>query len=95
MPLFHAAGIMISTLCTFYYNTTMVFRDPSRPITGDNVVQWLQNSNPGWTAIPPAILDHMSHSEEAMIELKKLHIVAFGGGQLHPQSLLLDFLRAM
>ncbi|KAJ5688182.1 hypothetical protein N7536_010801 [Penicillium majusculum] len=86
MPLFHAAGIMLSTLCAFYYNTPIVFRDPSRPITGDNVVKWLQNSNPGWTAIPPAILDHMSHSEEAMNELKKLHIVAFGGGAITPET---------
>lgn len=95
MPLFHAAGIMLTTLCAFYYNTTIVFRDPSRPITGDNVAKWLQNSNPGWTAIPPAILDQMSQSDEAMNELKRLHIVAFGGGQLRLQFLLLDFLRAI
>lgn len=95
MPLFHAAGIMLTTLCAFYYNTTIVFRDPSRPITGDNVAKWLRNSNPGWTAIPPAILDQMSQSDETMNELKRLHIVAFGGGQLRLQFLLLDFLRAI
>lgn len=80
MPLFHAAGIMMSTVFAFYYNAPIVFREPSRPITGDNVVEWLQNSNPGWTIIPPTILDHMSRSEEAIDELKKLHMVGFGGG---------------
>ncbi|KGO64305.1 Male sterility, NAD-binding [Penicillium expansum] len=79
MPLFHAGGFMVATLCAFYYNMPIAFRDPSRPITGDNVVKWLQNSNPGWTVIPPAILGHMSRSQQAVEELQKLHIVGFGG----------------
>jgi acyl-CoA synthetase (AMP-forming)/AMP-acid ligase II len=80
MPLFHAGGIMMSTVFAFYYNAPIVFREPSRPITGDNVVEWLQNSNPGWTIIPPAVLDHMSHSQGAIDGLRKLHMVGFGGG---------------
>lgn len=80
MPLFHAAGIMMATVFPFYYNVPIAFRDPNRPITSDNVVKWLEYSNPGWTVIPPAILGQMSHSSEAVNELKKLHMVGTGGG---------------
>lgn len=80
MPLFHGAGIILSSVLAFYYNAPIAFREPSRPITGDNVLDWLRNSNPGWTILPPAILEHMSHSEESIDELKKLYLVGFGGG---------------
>ncbi|PYI10999.1 acetyl-CoA synthetase-like protein [Aspergillus sclerotiicarbonarius CBS 121057] len=83
-PLFHTAGIMTFTLCAFYYNAPVAFRDPSLPITGDNVVDWLQNSNPGWTLMPPTTLEQMSRSPQAMDELKKLHAVGFGGGAIAP-----------
>ena len=90
MPLFHTGGLMIMTVCAFYYNAPIAFREPSRPITGDNVVEWLQNSNSGWTFIPPAILDHMSRSQQAIIELKELHAVGCGGGRLPSQFLCHD-----
>ncbi|PWY69123.1 acetyl-CoA synthetase-like protein [Aspergillus heteromorphus CBS 117.55] len=83
-PLFHTAGIMTSKLCGFYYNAPIAFRDPSVPITGDNVVDWLQNSNPGWTLMPPTILEQMWRSQQAVDELKKLHAVGFGGGAIAP-----------
>ncbi|RAQ59689.1 NRPS-like enzyme [Aspergillus flavus] len=87
MPLFHTGGLMIMTVCAFYYNAPIAFREPSRPITGDNVVEWLQNSNSGWTFIPPAILDHMSRSQQAIIELKELHAVGCGGGAIAHDSI--------
>lgn len=90
MPLFHTGGLMNTTVCAFYYNAPIAFREPSRPITGDNVVEWLQNSNSGWTFIPPAILDHMSRSQQAIIELKELHAVGCGGGRLPSQFLCHD-----
>lgn len=81
MPMFHAAGLMMATLCCFYYNAPISFREPSRPITADNMVQWLKSSNSGWTVLPPAILDQMSRMQEGIDILKKLHGVIFGGGQ--------------
>ncbi|KAB8225904.1 hypothetical protein BDV33DRAFT_187225 [Aspergillus novoparasiticus] len=87
MPLFHTGGLMITTVCAFYYTAPIAFREPSRPITGDNVVEWLQNSNPGWTFIPPAILDHMSRSQQAIVELQKLHAVGCGGGAIAHDSI--------
>ncbi|KAJ5650936.1 acetyl-CoA synthetase-like protein [Penicillium longicatenatum] len=83
-PLFHTAGIMTSTLCGFYYNAPIAFRDPSVPITGDNVVDWLQNSNPGWTLMPPATLEQMSRSPVAIEELRKLNVAGFAGGNVAP-----------
>jgi hypothetical protein len=41
----------------------------------------LKYSNTGYTVLPPAILEQMSRSEAALEELKKLHVVAFGGGE--------------
>lgn len=81
MPLFHAAGIMMSTVFAFCYSLPIAFRDPHRRKTIDNVVKWLQHSNPGWTVLPPAILDQMSHSPVAVNELKKLHMIGTGGGK--------------
>ncbi|KAJ5784570.1 acetyl-CoA synthetase-like protein [Penicillium pulvis] len=83
-PLFHTAGIMTSTLCGFYYNAPIAFRDPSMPITADNVTEWLQNSNPGWTLMPPATLEQMSRSQVAIDELKKLNVAGFAGGNVAP-----------
>ncbi|PYH88724.1 acetyl-CoA synthetase-like protein [Aspergillus ellipticus CBS 707.79] len=73
-PLFHTAGIMTSTMCGFYYNAPIAFRDPSLPITAEN----------GWTLMPPAILEQMSRSSRAVEELKQLHAVGFGGGAIAP-----------
>lgn len=80
-PLFHTAGIMPTVLSGFYYNTPVIFRDPSVPLTGDNVVEWLQNSGATYTVLPPAILEQMSRSQVALDEMKKLQVVAFGGGE--------------
>jgi hypothetical protein len=44
----------------------------------------LKYSDTGYTVLPPAILEQMSRSEEALGELKKLHVVAFGGGERIP-----------
>ncbi|KIA75602.1 hypothetical protein HK57_00616 [Aspergillus ustus] len=83
-PLFHTAGIAPTVISGFYFSSPVIFRDPSVPLTGDNVVQWLQNSGAGYTVLPPAILEQMSRSQEALDELKKLHVVVFGGGPLAP-----------
>ncbi|KAL3486767.1 hypothetical protein BJX62DRAFT_15724 [Aspergillus germanicus] len=85
-PLFHTAGIMPTVLSAFFYSTPIIFRDPSVPLTGDNVVEWLKYSDTGYTVLPPAILEQMSRSEEALRELKKLHVVAFGGGPIAPAA---------
>ncbi|KAF7115496.1 hypothetical protein CNMCM5793_002454 [Aspergillus hiratsukae] len=85
-PLFHTAGIMPTVLSGFYYNTPVIFRDPSVPLTGDNVVEWLQNSGATYTVLPPAILEQMSRSQAALDELKKLQVVAFGGGPIAPAA---------
>ncbi|CEN61108.1 hypothetical protein ASPCAL07772 [Aspergillus calidoustus] len=85
-PLFHTAGIMPTVLSAFFYNTPIIFRDPSVPLTGDNVLEWLKYSDTGYTVLPPAILEQMSRSEAALEELKKLHVVAFGGGPIAPAA---------
>ncbi|KAJ5930540.1 acetyl-CoA synthetase-like protein [Penicillium verhagenii] len=85
-PLFHTAGIAPTVLSGFYYNTPLIFRDPSVPLTGDNVVEWLQNSGATYTVLPPAILEQMSRSQVALDEMKKLQVVAFGGGPIAPAA---------
>jgi acyl-CoA synthetase (AMP-forming)/AMP-acid ligase II len=80
-PLFHTAGIAPTVLSGFYYNTPVIFRDPLVPFTGDNVVEWLQNSGATYTVLPPVILEQMSRSQVALDELKRLQVVAFGGGE--------------
>ncbi|KAL4739539.1 acetyl-CoA synthetase-like protein [Aspergillus similis] len=85
-PLFHTAGIAPTVLSGFYYNTPVIFRDPLVPLTGDNVVEWLQNSNATYTVLPPAILEQMSRSQIALDELKRLQVVAFGGGPIAPAA---------
>jgi acyl-CoA synthetase (AMP-forming)/AMP-acid ligase II len=81
-PLFHAGGLFITTLCAFFYNSPVAFRPPNSPVTDDNILEWLQNCDVGWTIIPPAILDQMSRSQKAIDQLKKLHAVGFGGGKI-------------
>ncbi|KAJ5623691.1 acetyl-CoA synthetase-like protein [Penicillium lividum] len=85
-PLFHTAGIAPTVLSGFYYNTPVIFRDPLVPFTGDNVVEWLQNSGATYTVLPPVILEQMSRSQVALDTLKQLQIVAFGGGPIAPAA---------
>ncbi|KAL2839422.1 acetyl-CoA synthetase-like protein [Aspergillus pseudoustus] len=85
-PLFHTAGIAPTVISGFYFSSPVIFRDPSVPLTGDNVVEWLQNSGAGYTVLPPAILEQMSRSQAALDELKKLHVVVFGGGPIAPAA---------
>ncbi|KAJ5711092.1 acetyl-CoA synthetase-like protein [Penicillium malachiteum] len=85
-PLFHTAGIMPTVVSKFYYKTPVIYRDPSVPLTGDNVVEWLQNSGATYTVLPPVILEQMSRSQVALDELKRLQVVAFGGGPIAPAA---------
>ncbi|KAH8657862.1 hypothetical protein BX600DRAFT_384872 [Xylariales sp. PMI_506] len=85
-PLFHAGGLMLVVICGFFYNAPVAYRPPCRPVTEDNVLEWLQHCGAGWVVIPPAILDPMSRSPAAIEVFKKMDAVGFGGGPIAPAT---------
>jgi hypothetical protein len=80
MPLYHAAALYTFIHMVVYWETPVVLGLSDRPLTPDLVVQCLNNLDVELIALPPSVLEEMSHSEEGIRSLRKLKLVVFGGG---------------
>ncbi|KAK8122809.1 thioester reductase domain-containing protein [Apiospora sp. TS-2023a] len=86
MPLFHAAGLYMAFWFSVYYAVPIALGITDRPLSGDLVVETLKKADVEAAVLPPAILEDMSLSDEAMKQLAKLKGVAFGGGNLAQEA---------
>ncbi|KAI1175675.1 nonribosomal peptide synthetase [Nemania sp. FL0916] len=86
MPLFHAAGLYTFIFISIYFATSTCFTIPDIPLSADFVVESLSNMNAESAILPPSILEDISQSEHGMAVLKKLNMVAFGGGNLAQET---------
>ncbi|RYC63917.1 hypothetical protein CHU98_g2299 [Xylaria longipes] len=82
MPLFHAAALYTFIFLSIYFATPTCFAIPDTALSADFVVECLMNMNAESAILPPSLLEDISQSEEGMAVLKKLNMVAFGGGNL-------------
>lgn len=82
MPLFHAAGLYLSTILAVYLKSPVALGIADRPLSSDLVQECLQHCDAESTFLPPAILEDMSHSQDFIESLARLKYVAFGGGNL-------------
>ncbi|KAH8779796.1 nonribosomal peptide synthetase [Diaporthe sp. PMI_573] len=86
MPLFHMAGMMCAVSMSFFWDTPVCLAIAERPLSADLVIDCLDNMDVQSTALPPAIIEEMTQSEEGLRALTKLNVVAFGGGNLARQA---------
>ncbi|KAI2470044.1 acetyl-CoA synthetase-like protein [Annulohypoxylon bovei var. microspora] len=82
MPFFHASGIYFSTILGIFSDRTCVFPIGSKPLTGDLVVEYIEQTGGETIILPPSILVDMSQVPAHVEALKKLKLVFFGGGNL-------------
>ncbi|KAI1750591.1 nonribosomal peptide synthetase [Xylaria castorea] len=82
MPLFHAAALYTFVFLSIYFATPTCFAIPDVALSADFVVECLMNMDVESAILPPSLLEDVSQSDEGMAVLKKLNMVAFGGGNL-------------
>ncbi|MCJ1433008.1 hypothetical protein MMC27_002367 [Xylographa pallens] len=82
LPPFHVAGIMQGLAVALYYNETIIWPPPGRPISVDMVDDLLDNVSVDVCFIAPSILEEMSHSQSSLEKLKKVKYVETSGGPL-------------
>lgn len=87
MPLFHAAALYTFIMFAIYFDTPLVIGIGDRPLTSDLVVESLNSIDVDVILLPPSILEELSVTEEGIAALKRLQIVAFGGGMVYPYSM--------
>ncbi|KAK9442475.1 Male sterility, NAD-binding protein [Metarhizium brunneum] len=83
MPMFHAAGLFFGMLGLGIYSgvpTALPLLD--QPLTPDLTVKCLQCSGADAAFLPPSIVEELSLMPDGVEELKKMKLVAFGGGNL-------------
>ena len=80
MPLYHAAAIDISLQYSLYMDTGIALGMPNRPLTADNVLEYLKYCGADSVMLPPSIMEDLSVMPEGIEALKKLSYAAFAGG---------------
>ncbi|KAK3314006.1 hypothetical protein B0H66DRAFT_503806 [Apodospora peruviana] len=86
MPLYHAAGMYITLLLIHYWDTPVALGIGDRPISTDLTLECLRKADVDSVILPPAIVEEMAQSDDAIEVLSKLAYVGFGGGNLAPES---------
>ena len=74
------AGIIGSLAIALYYNETVIWPPPGRPISVDMVDDILDNVTLDVCFVAPSILEELSHSQSSLEKLKKVKYVETGGG---------------
>ncbi|EFY86027.1 NRPS-like enzyme, putative [Metarhizium acridum CQMa 102] len=83
MPAFHAAGLLFGMLSLgIYYAVPAALPLPDQPLTPDLTIRSLQYSGADATFLPPSIVEELSLMPDGVEQLKRMKIVAFGGGNL-------------
>jgi hypothetical protein len=70
-----------SLLMVHYWDVPAAFGIGDRPFSADMAQECLKYADVDAVILPPAILEELSQSQEAMDILSKLAYVGFGGGK--------------
>ncbi|MCJ1401925.1 hypothetical protein MMC11_005142 [Xylographa trunciseda] len=84
LPPFHVkiAGVMLSLAIALYFNETIIWPPPGRPVSIDMVEDLLDNVSLDVCFVAPSILEEMSQSESSLKKLEKVKYVETTGGPL-------------
>ncbi|KAL2161080.1 hypothetical protein VTH06DRAFT_8793 [Thermothelomyces fergusii] len=86
MPLYHAAGMYLTLLLAHYWDLPVALGIGDRPLSADMALECLRHADVDSVVLPPAILEELSQTREAIDALKGLSFVAFGGGNLSDEA---------
>ena len=75
------AGIMQGLAIALYYNETIIWPPPGRPISIDMIDDLLDNVCVDVCFLAPSILEEMSHSQSSLEKLNRVKYVQTGGGK--------------
>jgi acyl-CoA synthetase (AMP-forming)/AMP-acid ligase II len=85
-PMFHAAGLWVFVIMTFYNGKACAFPIADQPMTAELVRKSIVSSGSDSAAMPPWVLEEVGRSEEGIRVLQKLAWAAFGGGALPAET---------
>lgn len=74
------AGILQSLAVPLYYNGTVIWPPPGRPMSVEVVDDLLDNVSLEGCFVAPTTLEEISQSQSSLEKLNKLRYVEFGGG---------------
>ncbi len=80
LPLFHIGGLGIAMGMTIWAGLSIVLPIPSRPLSAELVIDCLCYSGADAALLVPSIIEELSHSQEAVSQLKKLNYLGFRRG---------------
>ncbi|KAK3988746.1 putative dehydrogenase [Cladorrhinum sp. PSN332] len=86
MPLYHAAAMYFSLIMMHYWDVSSAIGIGDRPLSSTMIMESLHHAKVDTVLLPPAILEELSQSTEAMDALSELECVTFGGGALAPEA---------
>lgn len=84
-PLFHAAGLWLFAIMTFYEGKTCALPIAGQPMSPDLVRESITQSKADAAVIPSSILEEIGRGEEGILVLQKMAWVIFGGASLAPE----------
>ncbi|KAL7941402.1 NRPS-like enzyme [Trichoderma barbatum] len=82
MPLFHACGIVITTVFSAYYGLPCALSVPDKPLSEDLTKECLAFAGVDAAITPPSIIEGMAATEDGLKALTNLNFVSYGGGPL-------------
>ena len=72
---------MLALALAVYYQHTIVYQPPGRPISAEMVDELLDSFSVDVVALPPSLLEELSQSQSSLERLKKVKYVLFAGGK--------------
>ena len=84
MPLYHAAGLYLFLMMVHYWELPCAFGIADRSLSSDILMEALRYSGADSVILPPAILEGLSQTDEAVEVLKDLSWVIFAGDTFAP-----------
>jgi hypothetical protein len=81
VPLFHAAALYITIICTFYWDRPIALGISGKPLTPEFLIDNLKYSGADAAVLAPATIEEMGHTVEGTEVLSRLSLVGFGGGE--------------
>lgn len=86
LPLFHMAGFSMGIWLPLNPNMSVVFTNPSKPLSLLSIEQALDRTQIGGAILPPSILQEVAESSSALDRISRLKHVFYGGAPLLPEA---------
>ncbi|KAJ5435765.1 Male sterility NAD-binding [Penicillium cf. griseofulvum] len=79
-PFFHLMGLVALLFSVWFEVPTLI--GPDKPLSVDHMIELMRTAHPTVALCTPSMLEDLSHSDKALVCLKELKSVYFGGGSL-------------